>query len=103
MEIFEWVEEIESIYDNLVDKAKKESLEEIQKERSEQEKLLEETTRRNEDIIKDALKAVSKIVREESTKFEQFLTNLSNNIEKYYNDNRNDLINSMFKELGFDF
>ncbi len=103
MKIFEWVEEIERIYEELVETAKKESLEDIQKDRSAQEKLLEDTTRKNQDIINNALKTVSKKLSAESAKFEELLMNLRNNIEKYYYDNKEDLINSIFKELGFDF
>ena len=103
MKIFEWVEEIEGIYEDLVEKTRNESLKDIQKERNNQEKILEETTRKNQEIIKEALNTVSKILSEESAKFEELLTNLNNNIEKYYYDNRNELINNMFKELGFDF
>ena len=103
MKIFEWVEEIERIYEELVGKAKKESIEDIQKEREAQEKLLEKTTRNNQKIIDNALKTVSKKVSEESVKFEELLTNLCNKIEKFYYENKEDLINSIFKELGFDF
>ena len=103
MKIFEWVEEIERIYEELVEKTKKESLEDIRKERSAQEKLLEDTTRKNQDIINNALKTVSKKLSAESAKFEELLMNLRNNIEKYYYDNKEDLINSIFKEVGFDF
>jgi F0F1-type ATP synthase membrane subunit b/b' len=103
MKIFEWVEEIERIYEELVDKAKKESLENIQKERKAQEKLLEETTRNNQKIIDNALKTVSTKVNEESVKFEELLTNLRNKIENFYYENKEDLTNSIFKELGFDF
>jgi len=103
MKIFEWVEEIERIYEELVDKAKKESLDDIQKERKTQEKLLEETTRNNQKIIDNALKTVSTKVNEESVKFEELLTNLRNKIENFYYENKEDLTNSIFKELGFDF
>ena len=42
MEIFKWVEEIEKIYDDLIEKAKDESLEEIKKVQSSQAKIMEE-------------------------------------------------------------
>lgn len=103
MKIFEWVEEIERIYDELVEKAKKENLEDIRKERTVQEKLLEDTIRNNQEIINNALATVSKKGKEESIKFEELLMNLCNKIEKYYYENREVLINSIFKELGFDF
>ncbi|MFW9952253.1 MAG: hypothetical protein ACFFKA_19200 [Candidatus Thorarchaeota archaeon] len=103
MKIFEWVEEIERIYDELVEKAKKENLEDIRKERNAQEKLLEDTIHNNQEIINNALATVSKKGTEESSKFEELLTNLRNKIEKYYYENKEVLINSIFKELGFDF
>jgi len=103
MEIFKWVEEIEKIYDDLIEKAKKGSLEEIQKARTSQEKEMEMIIYKNQEIINDALAKVSKEVSEKSENFEELLKDLCHNIEKYYQENKTGLANKLFEKLGFDF
>ncbi len=103
MEIFKWVEEIEKIYNDLIEKAKKGSLEEIRKARSSQEKEMENITYKNQEIINEALAKVSKEVSANSENFEERLKNLCNKIEKYYQENKEGLSSSLFEKLGFDF
>ncbi len=103
MEIFKWVEEIEKIYDDLIEKAKKESLEDIRKARTSQEKEMENTIYKNQEIINEALAKVSKEVSENSENFEELLKNLCNKIEKYYQENKEGLSSILFEKLGFDF
>jgi hypothetical protein len=103
MKIFEWVEEIENIYEDLIEKAKEASLEGIRKERIAQEKILEETNRKNQEIINNALATVSKKMTEKSDNFEELLMNLCSKIEKYYDEHKEDLTISIFEKLGFDF
>jgi F0F1-type ATP synthase membrane subunit b/b' len=103
MEIFKWVEEIEKIYDDLIEKAKKESLEEIQKARDSQEKEMEKLIHKNQEIINDALAKVSKEISKKSENFEELLTVLCNKIEKYYYENKTELTRKLLEKLGFDF
>jgi F0F1-type ATP synthase membrane subunit b/b' len=103
MEIFKWVEEIEKIYDDLIEKAKKESLNEIQKARASQEKEMEKLIRNNQEIINDALAKVNHEVNEKSRNFEELITNLCSKIEKYYQKNKTGLTSILFEKLGFDF
>ncbi|NVM18014.1 MAG: hypothetical protein HWN80_09875 [Candidatus Lokiarchaeota archaeon] len=103
MEIFKWVEEIEKIYDDLTEKAKKESLEDIRNARNSQEKEMENTIYKNQEIINTALAKVSTKINEKSVNFEELLTNLCNNIVKYYQENKEGLTSLLFEKLGFDF
>jgi len=103
MEIFKWVEEIEKIYDNLIEKAKKESLEDIRKARTSQEKDMEKVIYKNQEIINDASAKVSKEVSEKSKNFEELVKNLCSKIEKDYQDNKEGLTGLLFEKLGFDF
>ncbi len=103
MEIFKWVEEIEKIYDDLIEKAKKGSLEDIRKARISQEKDMEEIIYKNQEIVNDASAKVSKEVSEKSKNFEELVKILCNKIEKDYQDNKEGLTSLIFEKLGFDF
>ena len=103
MEIFNWVEEIEKIYEDLIEKSKKESLDNIQKARTAQEKEMEEVIYKNQEIINNALTKVSKAVKEKSDNFEELLMNLCNDIEKYYIEKKEELTKLLFEKIGFDF
>lgn len=103
MEIFEWVEEIEKIYDDLIEKAKKGSLEDIRKARMSQEQDMEKIIYKNQEIINEASAKVSKEVSAKSKSFEELVKNLCSKIEKDYQDNKKGLTSLLFEKLGFDF
>jgi len=103
MPIFKWVEEIENIYENLIENAKKESLEDIEKLNASLEKDMEKKNHNNQEIINSALKTLSKEVNEKSLKFGELISKLCSKIEKNYYENKEGLMNSIFEKLGFDF
>ena len=103
MEIFKWVEEIEKIYDDLIEKAKEGSLEDIRKARTSQEKDMEKIIYKNQEIINNASAKVSKEVSEKSKIFDELVKNLCNKIEKNYRNNKEGLTSLLFEKLGFDF
>ena len=103
MEIFKWVEEIEKIYDDLIEKAKEGSLKDIRKARTSQEKDMEKIIYKNQEIINDASAKVSKEVSEKSKNFEELVKNLCNKIERDYRNNKEGLTSLLFEKLGFDF
>jgi len=103
MPIFKWVEEIENIYDNLIEDAKKESLEDIEKLKASIEKDMEKTINNNQEIINSALKTLSKEVNEKSLKFGESISKLCSKIEKNFYENKEGLMNLIFEKLGFDF
>jgi len=103
MEIFKWVEEIEKIYDDLIEKAKDESLEKIKKVQSSQAKVMEEMVYKNQETLNNALARVTKEVRGKSEEFEVLLKDLCVKIEQYYMQNKEGLTNLLLEKLGFDF
>jgi len=102
MEIFKWVEEIEKIYDDLIEKAKNESLGEITKVQSSQAKIMEEMIYKNQESLNNALTKVSDDVRGKSEEFEVFLKDLCVKIEQYYLENKKGLTDLLFEKIGFD-
>ena len=103
MEIFKWVEEIEKIYDDLIEKAKDESLEEIKKVQSSQAKIMEEMIYKNQENLNNALAKVSEDVRGKSGEFEVLIKDLCSKIEQYYLENKKGLTGLLFEKIGFDF
>ena len=103
MEIFKWVEEIEKIYDDLIEKAKDESLGEITKVQSSQAKIMEEMIYRNQENLNKVLNKVSKDVRGKSEEFEVLLKDLCVKIERYYLENKKGLTNLLIEKIGFEF
>jgi len=103
MEIFKWVEEIEKIYDDLIEKAKNESLGEITKVQSSQAKIMEEMIYKNQENLNNALTKLSDDVRGKSEEFEVFLKDLCVKIEQYYLENKKGLTDLLFEKIGFDF
>ena len=103
MEIFKWVEEIEKIYDDLIEKAKDESLGEIKKVQSSQAKVMEEMIYKNQENLNNALTKVSKEVKGKSEEFEVLLKDLCVKIERYYLENKKGLTNLLIEKIGFEF
>ncbi len=103
MEIFKWVEEIEKIYDDLIEKAKDESLGEITKVQSSQAKIMEEMIYKNQENLNKVLTKVSKDVRGKSEEFEVLLKDLCVKIERYYLENKKGLTNLLIEKIGFEF
>lgn len=103
MPIFKWVEDIENIYENLIENAKKESLEDIERLKASLEKDMEKKIHNNQEIINSALKTLSKEVNEKSLKFGESISKLCSKIEKNYYENKEELMNLIFEKLGFDF
>jgi len=103
MEIFKWVEEIEKIYDDLIEKAKDESLGAIKKVQSSQAKVMEEMIYKNQENLNNALTEVSKEVKGKSEEFQVLLKDLCVKIERYYLENKKGLTNLLFEKIGFEF
>ncbi len=103
MPIFKWVEEIENIYDDLIENAKKESLEDIEKLKASLEKDMEKKNHNNQEIINSALATLSKEVNEKSLEFGESISKLNSKIEKNFYENKEELIVLIFEKLGFDF
>lgn len=103
MKIFEWVEEIEKIYKDLIDKAKKENLAELENLRSEQEKNMEKRIKNNREIVDSALKLLLKKLKDEDIFITEKLNDFKKKMEKEYQNSKQNLAELIIKDIGFDF
>ncbi|MFX1380638.1 MAG: hypothetical protein ACFFA4_16265 [Promethearchaeota archaeon] len=103
MKIFEWVEEVEKIYENLIENAKKESLDELERLRTEQEKNMEERIENNRKIVESALKSLSENLNNEDNFITEKIKDFKEKMEITYKNYKETLFNTIIKEIGFDF
>ena len=103
MEIFKWVKDIEKVYDDLIEKAKNENLEELREFRENQEGIMEELLSKKQEILSLAFKNLSIEVNKEIENFDKKLEKLIKNIEKNYQKNKDLIKKSVLQQIGFDF
>lgn len=103
MKIFEWVEEIENIYKDLIDKAKKENLTELENLRSEREKNMEEKIETNHKIVNSALNSLIKELDNKNTFIAEKVKEFKTKMEEQYQNSKDELFNLLIKDIGFDF
>ncbi len=103
MEIFDWVHDIEETYKFLIEKAKEENLENIQKFKTHQEKLIDIKIKKKRNFVDSNLKLLLKEVTSGVEKLNVFYNQSIENIQTKYEDNRLKIINSIIKQLGFEF
>jgi len=103
MEIFKWVKDIEKVYSDLIEIAKKENLEELVQFRADQEKTLESLLSKKQEILSLAFKNLSLEVNEEIENFDKKLESSIKKIEKNYQKNKDLIKKSILEKLGFDF
>lgn len=103
MEIFKWVKELEKVYEDLIEEAQKESLNEIQTLRDEQEKILNESLQKKQDFINLAIKSLLEEVNKEIGGFKKNLENKLKEIEIHYEKTKENTINILTNKLGLDF
>ena len=103
MEIFKWVKDIEKVYDDLIEKAKNENLEELREFRGNQEGIMEELLSKKQEILSLAFKNLSLEVNEEIENFDKELEGSIKKIEKNYQKNKDMIKKSILEKLGFDF
>ncbi|MFX1322839.1 MAG: hypothetical protein ACFFAQ_14475 [Promethearchaeota archaeon] len=103
MELFKWLKEIEQVYQELIENAKKESLVQIQ--------LLEEQQKKDlEILLKEKKGFVNSTLTDLSNEVKNYLDNLKiknseiiKKIELNYKKNKDKLIQSIKEKLGYDF
>ncbi|MFX1364037.1 MAG: hypothetical protein ACFFCE_14795 [Promethearchaeota archaeon] len=103
MEIFEWIKEIEKVYENLIEKAKNENLTELESLREEQENLMEKNIENFRNSSDSALKTLTKNLEDKNIFIKEKLKEFKNKMKKTYNDNKKNLIELIIKDIGFDF
>ena len=103
MNIFEWVEEVEKIYEDLIENAKKENLAELESLRSEQEKNMEERIENNRKIVDSALKSLLENLNNEDISITEKVKDFKKKMENTYQNSKESLFETIIKEIGFDF
>ena len=103
MEIMKWAREIESLYEELIEKAKREKLSEIQDLGEKQQNIMDAIYTRKQDVVNSALKRLSEEVYEGVENFRDNLNKTTKIIEKNYQSKKKDLIETIINKLGLDF
>ena len=103
MEIMKWARDIESLYEELLEKAKKEKLNEIQDLREKQQTIMDAIYTRKQEVVNSALKRLSEEVYEGVENFRESLKKATKKIEKKYQSKKEDLIETIINKLGLDF
>jgi vacuolar-type H+-ATPase subunit H len=103
MKIFDWAKELEKIYEELLEEAKNQNLNEIEELKVENEKLIEESLQHKQKLVKKALNSVSNDADKEIMQFKENLTRILEKWEQDYNKNRLKIINDIIRKLGLDF
>ncbi|MFX0030058.1 MAG: hypothetical protein ACFE8B_12670 [Candidatus Hermodarchaeota archaeon] len=103
MKIFEWIEEIEKIYKDLINKAKNENLNELENLRSQQENNMEEKIEINKNIVESALKSQLKVLKEKDMFILEKIKDFKIKMEKEYQKSKEYLFELLIKDIGFDF
>lgn len=102
MEIFNWAKDIEKIYIELIEKSKKENLDEIQSFRTEQEKILEASFQKRQNLVRDVLQKLSDDVENEISSFKDKISSITDDIVKNYKKSKPQIIEKLIKQLGLD-
>ncbi|HEY0089615.1 MAG TPA: hypothetical protein VGB37_12275 [Candidatus Lokiarchaeia archaeon] len=100
MEIFKYASDIEKMYEDLINKAKEESLAELKTLRNNQEKIVEFTLIQKQDIVNSVLKKLSDDINIEIEHFRVKLEEIIKNIEDQYQKNKNNLIKEIIASIG---
>lgn len=103
IEIFKWTKDIEKIYEGLIDKAKEENLAEMQAFRENQEKLIEKTLLKKQEVVNLALKNISIEINNGISSFNEKLDVAMKKIERKYQKDKTQLIKIIIKKLELNF
>lgn len=103
MDIFKWVNDIENVYEDLINNAKDFNLNDIEGFREEQRKEFENFINKKNEIINNALLRLSQDVKSEVKMFRDKIDRAIKKIEKQFQKNIPNLQKSIIIEAGLDF
>jgi hypothetical protein len=103
MKIFEWAQDIEKVYQQLIEKARQENASEVQVFKEEQEKVLKELLKKNHDLVNLSLESLSEDVTSGIRSYETQFDEALKSIEKDYQKKKSELIEEIISKLGFNF
>jgi len=102
MEIFKWAKDIEKIYIELIEKSKKDNLEEIQSFRAEQEQILADSIQERQNLVKSVLQTLSEDIEKEVSSFKEKVSKAIGNIVKKYEITKPQILEKAIQQLGLD-
>ncbi|MFX0002035.1 MAG: hypothetical protein ACFE9C_01210 [Candidatus Hodarchaeota archaeon] len=103
MDIFKWVNDIEKVYEDLINNAKDFNLNDIEQFREMQRKEFENFINKKNEIINIALLKLSQDLESESKKFSDKIDKAIKKIEKDFQKNIPNLQKLIIIEAGLDF
>ena len=103
MDLFKSLKEIETLYENLIENAKKERLDQIELLENEQKKNLEEIIKKKMEFVNSVLNDLSEEVKNYIINFEKKNNEIIKKIELNYKKNKSELTQSIIEKLGYDF
>ena len=103
MRRFEWIKDLEKVYQQLIEKARQEHSLEIQVFKEQQENLLKEMLKKNHDLVNLSLESLSEDVSSGTRSYENELDEALKKIENDYHKKKDKLAIQIIKELGFNF
>jgi len=103
MKIFDWANDLEKVYQQLIEKARQENTLEIQDFKEHQENALKELLKKNHDLVNLSLESLSEDVTSGIRSYEAQFDESLKSIEKEYQKKKSELINEIILKLGFNF
>ncbi len=103
MNLFEWVKDIERVYDNLINNTKNANLKEIEEYREEQNQNFESFLSKINVLINTAIGNLTVEVDKETNIYEKNIDNAIKNIEVDFKKNIGNLQKLIIEKVGFDF
>ena len=103
MKIFDWANDIEKVYQQLIEKARQENALEVQTFREQQENVLKELLKKNHDLVNLSLESLSEDVTSGIRSYEAQFDEALKSIEKEYKKKKSELITKIIEKLGFNF
>ncbi len=100
MEIFKWVQELEKIYNELMEKSEKTSNKELEDFKNNEEKQTQELIARKQNFSNDTFSALNVEVNKQINEFNNQIDDLFKKIEGLYQENKEELIKIIFSKMG---
>ena len=103
MDLFEWIKDIEKVYEDLINNAKEINLNDIEEFRDQYRKRLEFFIDEKNELINNALINLSIEVDKETKVFEEQMDNALKHIKNQFQKEIKNLQESIIAEVGLDF
>ena len=103
MEVFEWVRDIERVYEELINKTKNTNLKDIEEFRQEQAEKFDTFITKINVLVKTAIGNLTVALDQETNIYEKDLDNAIKKIEADFKKNIKNLQKLIIEEVGLDF